>query len=72
MYDRLIDILAAAANKTTGTVYVTLNPATQNWCISNLPTEHSAKLDRNNLKHSIACEVTKLGALLPQVECYNN
>lgn len=72
MNDRLIDMLAAQARKTTGELHVTLNPVTQSWGLSKAPTLQSGKLDRNNLKHSIACEVTRLSALLPKVECYDN
>lgn len=72
MNDRLIDILSAAATKTTGTIYITLNPTSESWNISNQPTAHSAKIDRNNLKHSIACEAAQLSALLPKAHCYNN
>jgi hypothetical protein len=77
MNDRLIDILTAAANKTTGTIYLTLTVATQDWDISTAnnecqPARYTAKIDRNNIKHSIKCEVDFLSALLPKAHCYNN
>jgi hypothetical protein len=68
MYAREIDLLTKAASKTTGTIYLTLTG--KNWNISNTLDRHKALLDRNNLKHSIACEVTRLGSSLSADDTY--
>jgi hypothetical protein len=70
MHDRLIDILFATASKMDGTLYVTLDPKKQNWCISNNQAPYCGKLDRDNLKYSIRAEVFRLATLLPKVEIY--
>jgi hypothetical protein len=68
MNDRLIDMLHSKALKTTGDVFVTLNPASKNWNLgdtSNPGDVQSHVIDRSDLKASITSAVTELSALLP-------
>jgi hypothetical protein len=68
MNNRLIDILQNKALKTTGDVFVTLNPTTKNWDLSSTSDASNIQshvIDRSDLKASITSAVTELAALLP-------
>jgi hypothetical protein len=68
MNDRLVDMLHSKALRTTGDVFVILNPATKNWnlgVISNFGDVRSHTIDRQDLKASIASAVAELSKLLP-------
>lgn len=54
-HQRLVDLLAALAQKTTEDIYVTLKG--QSWNISTTADRHNAKIDRGNLQQSITKHV---------------
>jgi hypothetical protein len=64
----LINVLAAGARTMRSDLYLVLDIENDYWSISSIvlpPIQNRAiaKLDRNNLKHSIACEAVRLKSI---------